>query len=57
MRSNIELIDTRSTIFFFTEVDDPIFYPITHLVSLALVDGAFEAPSLATPRRIFEHKV
>jgi hypothetical protein len=38
-------------------VDDLIFYPITHLVSLALVDGTFEAPSLTTPRRIFEHKV
>jgi hypothetical protein len=57
MRSNIELIDTRSTIFFFTEVDDLIFCPITHLVSLALIDGVFEAPSLATPRQIFEHKV
>jgi hypothetical protein len=57
MCSNIELIDTRSTIFFFTEVDDPIFYPITYLVSLALVDGAFKAPSLTIPRRIFEYKV
>jgi hypothetical protein len=55
--SNIELTDTRSTIFFFTEVDDPIFYPIIHLVFLALTDGVFEAPSLATPRRIFEYKV
>lgn len=46
-----------STIFFFTEVDDPIFCPITHLVSLALADSAFEAPSLDTPKRIFELKV
>jgi hypothetical protein len=44
-------------IFFFTEVDDPIFYPITYLVSLALVDGVFKAPSLTTPRRIFKYKV
>jgi hypothetical protein len=44
-------------IFFFTEVDDPIFYPIIHLVSLALTNGAFEAPSLMTPRRIFNYKV
>jgi Protein of unknown function (DUF3435) len=57
MRSNTELTDIHSTIFFFTEVDDPIFCPITHLVSLALADGAFEAPSLTTPERIFEHKV
>ncbi|TVY14767.1 hypothetical protein LARI1_G008250 [Lachnellula arida] len=47
----------KPTIFFFTEVDDPIFCPITHLVSLALADGAFEAPSLTTPERVFEHKV
>jgi hypothetical protein len=57
MRPYIELTDPRSTIFFFTEVDNPIFYPIKHLVSLALADGAFEAPSLTTPRRVFEHKV
>src|SRR5690349_11991521 len=57
MRSNIELTSTPSTIFFFTEVDDPIFCPITHLVSLALADDAFEAPSLTTPERVFEHKV
>jgi hypothetical protein len=57
MPSNIELTGIHSTIFFFTEVDDPIFCPITHLVSLALADGAFEAPSLTTPNRIFEHKV
>jgi hypothetical protein len=43
--------------FFFAEVDDPIFGPITYLVSLALADGAFEAPSLITPGRILEHKV
>jgi hypothetical protein len=50
-------MDTNSTIFFFIEVDDPIFCAITHLVALALVDGAFEALSLTTPERIFEHKV
>jgi hypothetical protein len=50
-------MDIHSTIFFFTEVKDPIFCPITHLVSLALADGAFEAPSLTTPERVFEHKV
>ncbi|XMA20272.1 hypothetical protein WAI453_013063 [Rhynchosporium graminicola] len=47
----------KPTIFFFTEVDDPIFCPITHLVSLAIADGAFEAPSLTTVERVFEHKV
>jgi hypothetical protein len=57
LRSEIELTDYRSTIFFFTEVDDPIFCPITHLVSLAIADGAFEAPSLTTAERVFEHKV
>ena len=30
MRSHVELTNTRSTIFFFTEVDDPIFFLITH---------------------------
>jgi hypothetical protein len=57
MRSETELTDHHSTIFFFTEVDDPIFCPITHLVSLAIADGAFEAPSLTTAERVFEHKV
>jgi hypothetical protein len=57
MFANIELTNIHSTIFFFTEVDDPIFCPITHLVSLALTDDAFEAPSLTTPKRVFEHKV
>ncbi|KAG9228633.1 hypothetical protein BJ875DRAFT_489673 [Amylocarpus encephaloides] len=47
----------RETIFFFTEVDDPIFCAITHFVSLALVDEAFEAPSLTTPKRVFEERV
>ncbi|KAH8749255.1 hypothetical protein F5882DRAFT_525212 [Hyaloscypha sp. PMI_1271] len=47
----------KPMIFFFTEVDDLIFYPITYLVSLALIDGAFKAPSLTTPGRIFEYKV
>ncbi|KAH6704199.1 hypothetical protein BKA61DRAFT_560113 [Leptodontidium sp. MPI-SDFR-AT-0119] len=47
----------KPTIFFFTEVDDPIFCPITHLLSLAIADGAFEAPSLTTAERVFEHKV
>ncbi|KAH6696617.1 hypothetical protein BKA61DRAFT_622814 [Leptodontidium sp. MPI-SDFR-AT-0119] len=47
----------KPTIFFFTEVDDPIFCPITHLASLAIADEAFEAPSLTTAERVFEHKV
>ncbi|KFY93086.1 hypothetical protein V500_03919 [Pseudogymnoascus sp. VKM F-4518 (FW-2643)] len=47
----------KPTIFFFTEVDDPIFCAITHFVSLALADEAFEAPSLTTPKRVFEHKI
>ena len=55
--SSTELTNIYSTIFFFTEVDDPIFCPITHFVSLALADNAFEAPSMTTPERIFEHKV
>jgi hypothetical protein len=57
MYSNTILTGVHSTIFFFTEVDDPIFCPITHLVSLALADGAFQASSLTTPERVFEHKV
>jgi hypothetical protein len=57
MRSGIKLTGHHSTIFFFTEVDDPIFCPITHLISLAIADGAFEAPSLTTAERVFEHKV
>jgi hypothetical protein len=57
IRPTIELTDTHSTIYFFTEVDDLIFCAITHLVALALADDAFEAPSLTTPERVFEHKV
>jgi hypothetical protein len=57
MCSKSELTNYDSTIFFFTKVDDPIFCPITHLVSLAIADGAFEAPSLTTVERVFEHKV
>src|SRR5689334_23913312 len=57
MCSESELTNYGSTIFFFTEVDDPIFCPITYLVSLAIADGAFEAPSLTTAERVFEHKV
>jgi hypothetical protein len=55
--SESELTGYYSTIFFFTEVDDPIFCPITYLVSLAVADRAFEAPSLTTAERVFEHKV
>ena len=57
MARRIVLTEVCSTIFFFTEVDDSIFCPITHLVSLALADGAFEAPSLQTPKQVFELKV
>ncbi|TAQ88022.1 hypothetical protein B7494_g3637 [Chlorociboria aeruginascens] len=45
----------KSTIFFFTEVDDPIFYHITHLVSLAIADAAIEESSLTSAERAFEH--
>ncbi|KAK6609654.1 FluG domain-containing protein [Botrytis cinerea] len=55
------LADTKDaqkpTVFFFTEIDDPIFCPITHLIALALADNAFEAPSLSTPELVFEHKI
>ncbi|KAF7944137.1 hypothetical protein EAE96_010541 [Botrytis aclada] len=47
----------KPTVFFFTEIDDPIFCPITHLIALALADNAFEAPSLSTPKLVFEHKI
>ncbi|PVH68039.1 hypothetical protein DL98DRAFT_442140 [Cadophora sp. DSE1049] len=57
MCSESELTDYSSTIFFFTKVDDLIFCPITHLVSLAIADSAFEAPSLTTAERVFKHKV
>ncbi|KAG4430542.1 hypothetical protein IFR05_013980 [Cadophora sp. M221] len=46
----------KPTIFFFTKVNNPMLCPITHLVALALANDAFEAPSLSTPRRVFEHK-
>jgi hypothetical protein len=50
-------MDTYSIIFFFTKIDNPIFYLITYLVSLALTDSIFEVSSLVTPRQIFEYKV
>lgn len=56
MYSN-ELIDIYSIIFFFTKVDNLIFCLITYLVSLALIDSAFEALSLTTLARIFNYKV
>ena len=40
------------TIFLFTEVTDPIFCAITHVLTLAFVDDAFEAPSLRTMEQI-----
>lgn len=46
----------KPTIYFFIEVDDPIFCAITYLVALALANDAFEAPSLTTPKRVFKHK-
>ncbi|PVH70113.1 hypothetical protein DL98DRAFT_620728 [Cadophora sp. DSE1049] len=46
----------KPTIFFFTKVNDLIFYPITYLVFLAIADRAFEAPSLTTAERVFKHK-
>jgi hypothetical protein len=57
MCSKSKLINYDSMIFFFTEVDDPIFCLITHLVSLAIVDRAFEALSLTMVERVFEYKV
>lgn len=57
MQLETELTDYYSTIFFFTEVDDPIFCPITYLISLAIVDRAFKAPSLTTIERVFKYKV
>ena len=57
MRFEAELIDYYSTIFFFIKVNDPIICLITHLVSLAIADKAFEAPSLTTAKRVFKHKV
>jgi hypothetical protein len=33
--------------------DDPIFCPVTHLLSLAFEDEAFEAPSLKSIEQIF----
>jgi hypothetical protein len=57
MCSKSELTDYNSTIFFFTKVDDPIFCPITYLVSLAIIDRAFKAPSLTIVERVFKYKV
>ncbi|KAL5328831.1 hypothetical protein ACEPPN_002339 [Leptodophora sp. 'Broadleaf-Isolate-01'] len=41
---------SKPTTLFFTEVDDPISCPITHLVALTLSDNAFEAPTLIEAR-------
>lgn len=57
MCSESELINYDNIIFFFTKVNDLIFYPITYLVSLAIADEAFKAPSLTTAKRVFKHKV
>ncbi|KAH7418717.1 hypothetical protein BKA64DRAFT_730274 [Cadophora sp. MPI-SDFR-AT-0126] len=46
----------KPTIFFFTEVDNPMLCPITYLVTLAVADKAFEALSLTTVERVFEQK-
>ncbi|TVY22164.1 hypothetical protein LHYA1_G009225 [Lachnellula hyalina] len=56
MLSNIKLIDIYSIIFFFTKVDDLIFYSIIHLISLALANNAFKALSLITSKRVFKYK-
>ena len=40
------------TIFLFTGVTDPIFCAITHVLALAFIDDAFEAPSLKTMEQI-----
>jgi hypothetical protein len=36
-------------IFFFTKVNDLIFYAIMHFVSLTLIDDTFKVLSLTTP--------
>ncbi|KAI9810031.1 MAG: hypothetical protein M1827_006729 [Pycnora praestabilis] len=43
----------KPTTFLFREEDDPIFCPITHILTLAFVDHAFEAPSLRSVEQIF----
>lgn len=47
----------KPTIFFFTTTRRLIFCLITVIISLALHDGAFDAPSLASARLIFQAKV
>lgn len=46
--------DMRRTIFFFTPTGRLIFCLILVVVSLALCDHAFAAPSLSSARRVFE---
>ncbi|RYP48545.1 hypothetical protein DL768_005584 [Monosporascus sp. mg162] len=46
----------KPTVFFFTLTRRLIFCLITVIVSLALHDGAFAAPSLTSIRRVFEAK-
>ena len=41
------------TIFLFTEVINLVFYTITHVLALAFIDDAFEAPSLKTMKQIY----
>jgi hypothetical protein len=55
--SKTKLINYFSTIFFFTKVDNLIFCPITHLVSLAIANEAFKALSLITIEQVFKYKV
>lgn len=45
-----------STIFFFSLTRKLIFCFITVIVSLAVHDGAFDAPSLTNVRRVFQMK-
>jgi hypothetical protein len=44
-------------IFFFTKVNNLIFYVITHFVSLILIDNAFKVLSLTTSKQVFKHKI
>ncbi|KAK3940940.1 FluG domain-containing protein [Diplogelasinospora grovesii] len=47
---------SRKTIFFFTPTRRLIFCLISVIVSLAIADRAFHAPSLTSARRVFETK-
>ena len=56
LKTSSSLLTLISTIFFFTTTRRLIFCPILIIISLALDDRAFDAPSLTTAERVFRIK-